>query len=92
MAKISVTDFKAGVDQVETEATRRATELADKEYEAEYQHLEAEAINAARSFAAAKTVNEFKGTDLHDHAIFGWVIGPGQRESASQIPGILAEA
>ena len=69
LAKISVTDFKAGVDQAETEATRHATELADKEYEAECHHLEAEANNAARSLATAKTVHEVKETDLHDHAI-----------------------
>ena len=37
MAKIPVTDFKAGIDQAETEATRHATELANKEYQIEYQ-------------------------------------------------------
>ena len=69
MAKISVTDFKAGIDQVETEATRHATELANKEYQIEYKYLEADAKNAVRSLAAAKTVHEFKVADLHDHAI-----------------------
>ena len=83
MAKISVTDFKAEVDQAETEATRHATELANIEYQAEYQHLAAEAKNAARSLAAAQTVHEFKATDLHDHAILvGSLVQDNERAQA----------
>ena len=83
MANISVTDFKAGIEQTETEATRHALELANKEYQIEYQHLEADAKNAARSFAAAKTVHEFKAADLHDHAILvGSLVQDNEREQA----------
>ena len=41
MAKVSVTDFKAGIDRAETEATRHATEVADEEHQIQHQHLEA---------------------------------------------------
>ena len=83
MAKISVTDFKAGIDQAETEATRHATELAEKEHQIESQHLEADAKNAARSLAAAKTVHEFKAADLHDHAILvGSLVQDNERAQA----------
>ena len=83
MAKISVTDFKAEVDQAETEATRHATELANIKYQAEYQHLAAEAKNAARSLAAAQTVHEFKATDLHDHGILvGSLVQDNERAQA----------
>ena len=71
------------MDQAETEATHHATELADKEYEVEYQPLEGEAKNAARSLAAAQTVHEFKETDLHDHAILvGSLVQDNERAQA----------
>ena len=83
MAKISVTDFKPGIDQAETEATCHATELADKEHQIQCQLLEAEAINSARSLAAAKTVHEFKAADLHDHAILvGSLVQDNERAQA----------
>ena len=69
MSKVSVTDFKAGIDQAESEATRRATDLANEKHRRIHQHLESEAKNAAHSLTAAKTVHEFKATVLHDHAI-----------------------
>ena len=68
-AKVSVTDFKAGIDQAETEATCHATELANEEHHIHHQHLKSEAKNAVHSLAAAKTVHEFKAAHLHDHAI-----------------------
>ena len=69
MAKTSVTDLKDGVNKAETEATRHATELADRAYASEHKQLAAEATNTARSLAAANTMFEAKKIDLHDQAI-----------------------
>ena len=69
MANVSVKDLKDGVNKAETEATRHATELADKAYATEHQQLAAEATDTARSLAAANTMLEAKKIDLHDQAI-----------------------
>ena len=85
IANISVKDLKAGVDQAETEATRHATELADREYEAEHQHLAAEANNTARSLAAANTVHEVKKIDLNDHAILVGSLDQDNRRAQAKL-------
>ena len=66
MANISVKDIKDGINKAETEATRHATELADKAYVTEHQLLAAKATDTARSLAAANTMLEAKKIDLHD--------------------------
>ena len=85
MANISVKDFKAGVDQAETDATRHATELAEREYEVEHQHLAAEANNTARSLAAAKAVHETKEIDLNDHAILVGSLSQDNRKAQDKL-------
>ena len=85
MANISVKDLKAGVDQAETEARRHATELVDREYEAEHQHPAAETNNTARSLAAANTVHEVKKIDLNDHAILVGSLDQDNRRAQAKL-------
>ena len=77
-------DFKAGIDQAESEATRHATDLANDEHRRIRQHLVSTAKNSAHSLAAAKTIHESKATDLHDHAIVvGSLIQENERAQAT---------
>ena len=78
MSRVSLTDFRAGVDHAESMATRQATDLVKDEQRQRHQHLVAVAKNSDRSLAAATTVHELKETDLHDHAV---VLGPLVQEN-----------
>ena len=69
MSKVSVTDFRAGIDHAEATKTRHATDLAKDEPHRIHQPLVAATENSAHPLAAARTVHEAKKADTHGHAI-----------------------